>query len=100
MPVTSWPREESRAQRREPTRPLAPVTTSLMRRLAWPEQPGIEQSERRMSTNEAAIVLAGVAKHFRKSKIRREYTTLKTEFLRILKRERPALERVEFIEAL
>jgi lipopolysaccharide transport system ATP-binding protein len=71
-----------------------------MRRLAWPEEPGIEQSEGQMSTTDAAIVLAGVAKHFRKTRSRREYTTLKTELVRILKRERPPLERVEFIEAL
>src|SRR5882672_3257345 len=99
-PVTSWPWRSSSAHRREPTSPFAPVTATFMTRLAWPSRPGIEQSERQMSTSDAAIVLAGVAKHFRKSKVRREYTTLKTELLRLVKRARPAVERVEFIEAL
>ncbi len=53
-----------------------------------------------MSTSDAAIVLAGVAKHFRKTTRKREYTTLKTELVRLLKRERKAIERVEWIEAL
>src|SRR5688572_5984334 len=49
---------------------------------------------------DAAIVLDGVAKSFRRSKVRREYTTLKTEFLRLFKREKKAEERVEYIDAL
>ncbi|MBK7865288.1 MAG: ABC transporter ATP-binding protein [Archangiaceae bacterium] len=53
-----------------------------------------------MSTPDAAIVLAGVAKHFRKTKTRREYTTFKTELLRVLKGERTVGEKLEFIEAL
>ena len=47
-----------------------------------------------------ALVIEGVTKHFRKRTVRREYTTLKTELLRWLKRERPAVEPLAYIEAL
>jgi lipopolysaccharide transport system ATP-binding protein len=47
-----------------------------------------------------AISLKGVTKNFRRRTIRREYTTLKTELIRLLRRERPAVEPVAFIEAL
>src|SRR4051812_4039245 len=53
-----------------------------------------------MPSPDAAIALHGVAKYFKKSKVRREYTTLKTELVRILKRQRSALDQVEHIEAL
>ncbi|MBL8957883.1 MAG: ATP-binding cassette domain-containing protein, partial [Myxococcaceae bacterium] len=52
-----------------------------------------------MPTPDAAIVLDGVAKSFKKTK-RREYTTFKTEFLRILKGEKKVLHPEEHIEAL
>lgn len=53
-----------------------------------------------MSTSDAAIVLAGVAKHFRKSHVRREHTTLKSELVKWLKGARKTEDRVEFIDAL
>jgi lipopolysaccharide transport system ATP-binding protein len=53
-----------------------------------------------MAPANEAIVLEGVTKHFRRRTVRREYTTLKTELIRWLKRERPAVEPVAFIEAL
>jgi len=52
-----------------------------------------------MPSPDAAIVLDGVAKSFHKTK-RREYTTLKTELLRILKGEKKPPEKPEFIEAI
>lgn len=49
----------------------------------------------------AAIVLKGVTKSFRKSTVRREYTTFKTELLRFLRGEKRAdLGQVSRIEAL
>src|SRR4051812_17624191 len=53
-----------------------------------------------MSDRSPAIVLSGVTKHFRKSAIRREHTTFKTELVRLLKRERKVARPTEFIEAL
>jgi lipopolysaccharide transport system ATP-binding protein len=53
-----------------------------------------------MPGSDAAIVLKGVAKHFRKQKVRREYTTLKTELVRWLKRQRALRDPGEHIEAL
>ncbi len=47
-----------------------------------------------------AIVLEDVTKFFKKSASRREYTTLKTEFVRLLKGERRAFEPPQHIEAL
>jgi lipopolysaccharide transport system ATP-binding protein len=47
-----------------------------------------------------AIRLQGVTKSFRRRTVRREYTTLKTELIRLLKGERAATEPVAFIEAL
>jgi lipopolysaccharide transport system ATP-binding protein len=47
-----------------------------------------------------AFVLKGVAKHFKKRSVRREYTTVKTELLRILTGQRKALEPWNYIEAL
>src|SRR5438309_2055164 len=52
-----------------------------------------------MSTG-VAIVLNGVAKHFKKLAVRREYTTLKTELVRILTGRRPAAAPASHIEAL
>ncbi len=65
------------------------------------EDSGIEQSERLMSTSDAAIVLAGVAKHFKKTR-RREHTTLKTELVRFItgKKKRAEAGGDEYIEAL
>ncbi len=48
----------------------------------------------------AAIVLSGVAKHFKKKTVRREYTTLKTELVRLLTFKRPLLDPGQHIEAL
>ena len=50
--------------------------------------------------NDAAIVLTGVAKHFKKVAVRREYTTLKTELVRLLTGRRSASEPAAFIHAL
>jgi len=47
-----------------------------------------------------AFVLKGVVKRFKKRVIRREYTTLKTELVRILTGKRKALEPWNYIEAL
>ena len=47
-----------------------------------------------------AIHLEGVTKNFRRRTVRREYTTLKTELIRLIKGERKATEPVAFIEAL
>ncbi len=47
-----------------------------------------------------AIELKNVAKHFRKQTVRKEYTTLKSELVRWLKRERKLLQPSLFIEAL
>ena len=47
-----------------------------------------------------AIVLENVAKHFKKQSKRREYTTLKTEVVRILKGQRKVVEPATHIEAL
>ncbi|MBS1153260.1 MAG: rfbB1, partial [Myxococcaceae bacterium] len=51
-----------------------------------------------MSDN--AFVLKGVIKRFKKRVIRREYTTIKTELVRILTGKRKAFEPWNFIEAL
>ncbi len=51
-----------------------------------------------MSPN--AFVLKGVIKRFKKRVIRREYTTIKTELVRILTGKRKALEPWNYIEAL
>src|SRR5581483_4745293 len=53
-----------------------------------------------MPGGDAAIVLKGVAKHFRKHKVRREYTTMKTELVRWLKGQRALQDPGEHIEAL
>jgi lipopolysaccharide transport system ATP-binding protein len=53
-----------------------------------------------MSDSSAALVLSGVTKHFKKSAIRREHTTLKTELVRWLKREKKIAPPAEFIEAV
>src|SRR5690349_14363222 len=58
-----------------------------------------------MSTEDNAIVIRNVVKHFRKRTIRREYTTLKTEFIRTLLRRKdpgtahsiPALEGIDLV---
>ncbi len=47
-----------------------------------------------------AFVLQGVVKRFKKRVIRREYTTIKTELVRILTGQRRAFEPWNFIEAL
>ncbi len=47
-----------------------------------------------------AITLVGVTKHFKKTSKRREYTTLKTELIRVLKGDRKLLESSTHIEAL
>ena len=47
-----------------------------------------------------AFVLKGVVKRFKKRTIRREYTTVKTELVRILTGKRKAFEPWNFIEAL
>ena len=51
-----------------------------------------------MSTD--AFVLKGVVKRFKKRVIRREYTTVKTELIRLLTGKRKAFEPWNFIEAL
>jgi lipopolysaccharide transport system ATP-binding protein len=47
-----------------------------------------------------AIEIAGVAKHFKKAAVRREYTTVKTELVRILTGKRKMVAPTQFIEAL
>ncbi len=47
-----------------------------------------------------AIVLKAVTKHFKKRAIRREYTTLKTEVVRILSGKRKVIEPAMLIQAL
>jgi lipopolysaccharide transport system ATP-binding protein len=53
-----------------------------------------------MSDGPAAIVLSSVTKHFRKSSIRRDHTTLKTELVRIITGKRKLLAPSESIVAL
>jgi lipopolysaccharide transport system ATP-binding protein len=47
-----------------------------------------------------AIILENVAKHFRKTTLRREYSTLKTELVRVLRGQRKLIEPSMHIEAL
>ena len=47
-----------------------------------------------------AIVLSGVSKHFKKNTIRREYTTLKSELVRFLKRQKRKDPPASTIQAL
>jgi lipopolysaccharide transport system ATP-binding protein len=51
-------------------------------------------------TQPNAFVLKGVIKRFKKRHVRREYTTVKTELVRILTGQRRAFEPWNFIEAL
>ncbi|MBX7100627.1 MAG: ABC transporter ATP-binding protein [Myxococcaceae bacterium] len=48
----------------------------------------------------AAIAMRGVTKHFRKYRVKREYTTLKTELVRLLTGKRPPDAAPEWIEVL
>ena len=48
----------------------------------------------------AAIVMRGVTKHFRKHRVKREYTTLKTELVRLLTGKRAPDAAPEWIEVL
>ncbi len=48
----------------------------------------------------SAISLVGVVKTFKKKSVRREYTTLKTEIVRLLTRKRPLFDPGTTIEAL
>jgi len=53
-----------------------------------------------MSGTKHAVVVTNVAKHFKKSAKRREYTTFKSELVRFIKGERAAIETSLHIEAL
>jgi len=50
--------------------------------------------------SESAISLRGVSKSFRKSQLRREHTTLKTEVLRWLRREKGGHTPSEWVDVL